>query len=201
MNKQYKPIEFFIGEYALNIEKGIHDFYIVFSDDNLKVFQHPRLFIRKSDNQGLLRLNFCTYFPVTIPDKFKTELACCKCVEIILASVNNLEPSEYAPVSHVLKFPELYTSLSLQSSESNKTEDLVRLSDILENSPLKQMTAPATDISVQEEKKEPIDESIEYSESGSEDFEPCSCRYALEQWLSEHKNFSMHNKKYNDHRL
>ena len=48
---------------------------------------------------------------------------------------------------------------------------------------------------------EPIDESIEYSESGSEDFEHCSCQHALEQWLSEHKNFSMHIQKYNDHRL
>jgi len=200
-NKQYKPIEFFIGKDALDIGKCIQDFYIAFTYNKLKVFQHPRLFIRKSDNKGILRLNFCTYFPVAIPDKFKAELACSKYVEIILSSEDNSEHvSKNAPVSHVLKFPELY-DLNSQPSEPTNTEDLVKLSDILEKSPLNQIGVPATDISVPEEENEPIDESIEYSESGSEDFEHCSCQHALEQWLSEHKNFSMHIQKYNDHRL
>ena len=168
-NKQYKSIEFFIGKDALDIGRGIHDFYIALTYDDLKAIRHPRLFIRKSDNKGILRLNFCTYFPVAIPDHFKAELDKCKQVDVIFSSKDNSEQvSQNAPVSHVLKFPELY-ELNQQPSEPD-TGDGGNLSDIQENSPLDPMGALEADLSLRED-----------DEQEPENFEHCSCQHALEQ--------------------
>ena len=196
-NKQYKSIEFFIGQEELDICKGPQDFYIHFTYDDLKAFQHPRFFIRKSDNKGIFRLDFCTYFPVAIPDKFKTELNSCKQIEVILSANDNSEHiSRYVPVAHVLKFPEFY-DLNLQDSESDTT-DLVKIPDFLENSPLNQMGTLETELDDQDDS---VDSLTECDEIMNENFEHFSCQYVLDQWLEAHKDFSMHIQQYNDYRF
>ena len=119
-NNHSNSKEFYIDREPWSLEKGVHDFYIQIAHSDLKAFQHPRLFIRKGNNTGVLRLNFCTYFTVRIPEKFKAALQNCRFLEIILSTQDNSEhTSQFAAVSHVLKFPEIYEFM-LNSQKQKK---------------------------------------------------------------------------------
>ncbi len=173
-DKQYQPVEFSIEKYNSDIYKNAQDFYITFSCENLKIFQHPRFFIRKSDHKGVLRLNFCTYFPVEIPPKFQAGLDKKNHLEMIVSLTDGSENTNiYIPISHVLKFPELY---ELHSQKENSDPDSGNQND----SPQNQTESPHT-------------QNAEKTSGGPEDL---SCRRTLKIWMSAHDGFSIQARKH-----
>ena len=192
-DKQYKPAELFIDREPYSINKGSNDFYIQIAYKNLNAFQHPRLFIRKGKNKGVLRLNFCTYFTISIPDNFQTALESCRFLEIILSSPDNSEyVSRFAPVSHVLKFPEIYEMNLNSPKKENRTS---------ENIPETENPAPV----FASEEPEPDDNGgdncgeSEKNVEEEENFEHLTCLQSITGWMAEHNGFSMRIKKLGDH--
>ena len=201
-----KTQDFFISTETLEVSEGCPGSPVIqLTVDDVSTIRQPRLFYRKSDNSALLRLNFSTYYPVTVPEDLRRDLRKLKNIDIaVTCDSTSRMTMKPAAVSHVLQFPDIYemnlhpeTSGNREDTSANGDDDDDDGDETGENEADEEMveTEPFEldfddddddDDDGQDSYPAEIDSALE------EDFEHLSCREMVRQWTADHEEISVY---------